>query len=74
MNPDRKAESYSFDLSAAVWRKSSASGGEGNCVEVADLANGTVAIRDSKATEREPLRFSVTEWAAFRQGLITGDI
>lgn len=57
-----------------AWRKSSASGGEGNCVEVADLANGAVAIRDSKATEREPLRFNATEWAAFRQGLVTGDI
>ncbi|MFI8942069.1 DUF397 domain-containing protein [Streptomyces syringium] len=74
MNPDRKAEPYSFDLSAAVWRKSSASGGEGNCVEVADLADGAVAIRDSKDTRRAPLRFNATEWAAFRTGLISGEI
>ncbi|MFV8127739.1 DUF397 domain-containing protein [Streptomyces syringium] len=74
MNPDRKAEPYSFDLSAAMWRKSSASGGEGNCVEVADLANGSVAIRDSKDPRRTPLRFHAAEWAAFRQGLISGDI
>ncbi|WP_338931111.1 DUF397 domain-containing protein [Streptomyces netropsis] len=74
MNPDRKAEPYSFDLSAAVWRKSSASGGEGNCVEVAGLPGGAVAIRDSKDTRRTPLLFNAPEWAAFRQGLISGEI
>ncbi|MEV6778473.1 DUF397 domain-containing protein [Streptomyces syringium] len=74
MNPDRKAEPYSFDLSAAVWRKSSASGGEGNCVEVADLADGAVAIRDSKDTQRTPLRFNTPAWTTFRQSLISGEI
>ncbi|MEV6778472.1 DUF397 domain-containing protein [Streptomyces syringium] len=57
-----------------TWRKSSASGAEHNCVEVADLAHGTVAIRDSKDPHRTPLLFNAPEWAAFRQGLISGDI
>lgn len=37
-----------MDLSSAIWRKSSRSSGGGqNCVEVA-VADGVVAIRDSK--------------------------
>ncbi|MFV8127738.1 DUF397 domain-containing protein [Streptomyces syringium] len=71
---DSTSDLYACDLSHAAWRKSSASGPEHNCVEVADLANGTVAIRDSKDTRRTPLRFHAAEWAAFRQGLISGDI
>ncbi|WP_370418644.1 DUF397 domain-containing protein [Streptomyces sp. QH1-20] len=71
---DRKPELHTYDLSGAAWRKSSASGAEHNCVEVADLADGSVAIRDSKDTHRTPLRFSAPEWAAFRQGLVSGDI
>lgn len=55
-----------------AWRKSSASGAEHNCVEVADLADGAIAIRDSKDTHRAPLRFSAAEWAAFRTGVVSG--
>lgn len=31
-----------------AWRKSSYSSGGGNCVEVASVGSGTVAVRDSK--------------------------
>jgi hypothetical protein len=71
---EAKAELYSHDLSAASWRKSSASGAENNCVEITDLPNGGVAVRDSKRTGMEPLRFDAAEWAAFRQGMITGEL
>ncbi|MDJ0340782.1 DUF397 domain-containing protein [Streptomyces sp. H10-C2] len=74
MNDVRKAELYAFDLSAAAWRKASASAGENNCVEIADLPNGAVAVRDSKNPGREPLRFDALEWAAFREGIITGEL
>ncbi|MFE7116104.1 DUF397 domain-containing protein [Streptomyces sp. NPDC057654] len=68
---NRKPELYAHDLSNAEWRKSSASGAEHNCVEITDLPGGGVAVRDSKNTNREPLRFNASEWAAFRQSIIS---
>lgn len=68
-----KAELYAHDLSAATWRKSSASAGEGNCVEVTDLPGG-IAVRDSKNTHLEPLRFTTEEWNAFRSGTVSGEL
>ncbi|MFE7116106.1 DUF397 domain-containing protein [Streptomyces sp. NPDC057654] len=74
MTGDREPEPYAYDLSSAAWRKSSASGPENNCVEITDLPGGAVAIRDSKDTSREPLRFNAPEWTAFRQGVISGEL
>jgi hypothetical protein len=74
VNDDRKAELYALDISAAAWRKASASAGEGNCVEIADLPGGGVAVRDSKNPGREPLRFDAAEWAAFREGVIASEL
>ena len=67
-NPDLR----SFDLTTAIWRKASASGGEGNCVEVAQLPGGDRAVRDSKDPCRGFLRFTAAEWAAFRAGALGG--
>ncbi|WP_248962083.1 DUF397 domain-containing protein [Sphaerisporangium perillae] len=69
-----KAELYAYDLSAATWRKSSASGAEHNCVQIANLPGGAKAVRDSKNPNRGPLRFTVSEWATFRQGLLDGEL
>ncbi|MDT0270681.1 DUF397 domain-containing protein [Streptomyces sp. DSM 44915] len=47
------------------WRKSSYSGGNGNCLEVAPLAgDGGRAVRDSKAPAGPVLMFSNSQWAA----------
>lgn len=46
------------------WRKSSRSG-DSNCVEVAYLDDGRVALRDSKHPEVAPLIFTAAEWSAF---------
>ncbi|WP_331449930.1 DUF397 domain-containing protein [Streptomyces prasinus] len=69
-----KAELYAEDLTAAKWRKASASAGENDCVEVAELSHGARAVRDSKNPEREPLRFTASEWAAFQSGVIAGEL
>ncbi|OOC54282.1 MULTISPECIES: DUF397 domain-containing protein [Nocardiopsis] len=47
-----------------VFRKSSYSGQDQDCVEVADLPCGA-AVRDSKRPERGHLPFPSAEWGAF---------
>lgn len=48
------------------WRKSSYSGnGGGNCVEVASLADGTIAVRDSKNPDGPVLTFTPAGWREF---------
>jgi hypothetical protein len=69
-----KAELYALDLTDADWTKSSFSAGENDCVEIAVLPGGARAVRDSEHPEREPLRYTATEWAAFRQGMIAGEL
>ena len=63
-----------MDLSSATWRKSSYSGGNGgNCVEVAVLRGGGVAVRDSKDPDGARLAFTVDQWAAFTAGVKVGE-
>jgi Domain of unknown function (DUF397) len=50
---------------APVWRKSSYSGGNGECVEFAVPDTTSVAVRDSKDPEGPSLSFSADAWAAF---------
>ncbi|GGR86689.1 hypothetical protein GCM10010252_26700 [Streptomyces aureoverticillatus] len=69
-----KAELYALELSAAIWRKSSASGAENNCVEITDLPGHGRAVRDSKKPEREALRFTSDTWTAFQKGVISGEL
>lgn len=61
-----------FDPATAAWRKSPESG-ENGCVEVAPLADGGVAIRDSKlGNASSVLFFDEVEWDAFRKGVANG--
>ena len=57
----------STDLSGALWRKSSYSNGQANCVEVTTVTGGRtfVAIRDSKAPDAPSLIFTARTWRQF---------
>ncbi|MBM7493021.1 hypothetical protein JOD64_004243 [Micromonospora luteifusca] len=47
-----------------VWRKSTRSGGEGNCVEVAGFADA-IGVRDSKDRHGPTLTFTPSAWDGF---------
>jgi hypothetical protein len=56
-----------------AWRKASASTTNGNCVELAPLPDGGVAVRDSKDPSGPNLRFTAAEWSAFANGMAAGE-
>jgi len=59
------------DLSRALWRKSTYSGGNGSCVEIADLGTAA-AVRDSKDRNGPRLIFAADEWSSFLDGIKAG--
>ena len=55
------------------WIKSSLSFSNGNCVEVASLADGGVAVRNSRDAGGALLAFTPDEWHAFLGGVRNGE-
>ncbi|WP_156726986.1 DUF397 domain-containing protein [Streptomyces apocyni] len=63
------------DLSAATWRKSSYSDGQGgSCVEVADGLPRVVPVRDSKVPSGPALLIPHAGWASFVEAVKDGAI
>jgi Domain of unknown function (DUF397) len=60
-------------VDSLVYRKSSYSGQQNNCVEVAPAREGT-AVRDSKDPAGPVLRFSADAWRAFVGAVKSGRV
>lgn len=55
------------------WTKSAHSNAEGNCVEVAALTGGGVAVRNSRDPDGPALVYTPAEVAAFLAGVKDGE-
>ncbi|KJK40274.1 hypothetical protein UK15_08010 [Streptomyces variegatus] len=60
-------------IMGALWIKSTASQGAGNCVEVAELPDGRVAVRNSRHPSGPALVYTRQEMAAFVAGARDGE-
>jgi Domain of unknown function (DUF397) len=60
-------------LGEVQWRKSRASNPSGNCVEVAALPGGEVAVRNSRQPDGPALVYTRAEIAAFLAGVRNGE-
>jgi Domain of unknown function (DUF397) len=61
------------DRAFGAWRRSSYSGGSGNCVEVARDLPAAVGVRDSKDPGGAALLFAPDIWRAFVARVKTGE-
>ncbi|GAA1122140.1 DUF397 domain-containing protein [Nocardiopsis composta] len=55
----------SVDPGRLDWYVSTYTGGQGNCVQVADLPEGSRALRDSKHPHQGFFTLPAAEWSAF---------
>jgi hypothetical protein len=63
------------DVAAAPWHKSSWSSRNGSCVEVAEMKNNRVCLRDTKAVGAGPiLVFTHAEWNLFLSSVKSGKL
>ncbi|MGH3493532.1 MAG: DUF397 domain-containing protein [Sciscionella sp.] len=63
----------SNNLDYVSWRKSSFSNDQGQCVEIAALADGTIALRNSNRPGAGTVYFTRAEVAAWINGCQAGE-
>jgi Domain of unknown function (DUF397) len=63
----------SRETEGPTWVKSSLSFANGNCVEVTDLGDKMVGVRNSRDPGGAVLRFTPDEWHAFLGGVRNGE-
>ena len=63
----------SGSMQGLVWRKSRYSNPSGNCVELAELGDGQVAIRNSRHPSGPVLIYTRAELTAFAHGVKAGE-
>jgi len=61
------------ELPVVRWQKSSRSNSQGNCVELARLDHGQVAVRNSRDPQGPALIYTRAEMVAFIEGAKDGD-
>ena len=61
------------ELGSVTWRKSTASNPNGDCVELAPLPSGEVAVRNSRGPGGSALVYTRAEIAAFVRGAKAGE-
>lgn len=61
-------------LASAVWRTSAHSTSGNQCVEIAPLPSGGVAVRDSKNRDAGIHLASAKAWATFTAALKSGEL
>ncbi len=62
-----------FGSGSLNWRKSSVSNPSGNCVELAELADGEIAVRNSRHPTGPTLVYTRAEISAFILGVRGGE-
>ena len=60
------------EQTAITWHKGTASGHNGNCVEVAVVGN-SILVRNSRDPHGSMLSFTRREWVSFLDGVNNGD-
>ena len=61
------------EITDVTWRKSQRSNSQGNCVELAELADGSVAMRNSRHPQGPALVYTRAEVEAMVLGAKDGD-
>ncbi|WP_219415907.1 DUF397 domain-containing protein [Pseudonocardia nigra] len=70
---NRALRALAPDLGPVTWRKSRASNPNGDCVELAHLPGGEVAVRNSRDPKGPALIYTPAEIAAFIRGAKDGE-